>query len=124
MGTGIWPTGSDGAHDEKTRIRQINNPSLRQRKDNFHSMHYCPVKRKMDRKMTIEDLLEKHPGAVTVFLKRMMLCVGCPTSGFHTLEDAARLYGFRLDELCREVDEAIHCAEKRSRETCEEVAIC
>jgi hybrid cluster-associated redox disulfide protein len=79
---------------------------------------------KMDREMTIEDLLEKHPGATTVFLKRMMLCVGCPASGFHTLEDAAKLYGFKLDELCREVEEAIHCAERRSGGNCAAIAIC
>lgn len=65
----------------------------------------------MDTKMTISDLLEKHPGATSVFIRRMMLCVGCPAAGFHTLEDAAELYGFTLEELAGDVERAIRNAE-------------
>jgi hybrid cluster-associated redox disulfide protein len=62
---------------------------------------------KMDTTMTITDLLKKHPEATNVFIRRTMLCVGCPAAGFHTLEDAAKLYGFELDELAGEVKRAI-----------------
>lgn len=70
-------------------------------------MLYCGIKLKMDTKMTINELLEKHPGATNVFIRRMMLCVGCPAAGFHTLEDAAGLYGFDLEDLAEEVSGAI-----------------
>jgi len=72
---------------------------------------------KMDTTMTINDLLEKHPGATSVFLRRMMLCVGCSAAGFHTLEDAAGLYGFELDDLAGEVERAIRKAELKVHKT-------
>jgi hybrid cluster-associated redox disulfide protein len=58
-------------------------------------------------KMTINDLLKRHPSATGVFIKRLMLCVGCPAAEFHTLEDAAKLYGYALDDLCREIRMAV-----------------
>jgi hybrid cluster-associated redox disulfide protein len=58
-------------------------------------------------KMTINDLLKQNPQATNVFIRRMMLCVGCPAAGFHTLEDAAKLYGYKLDDLAREINGAI-----------------
>ena len=58
-------------------------------------------------KMTINDLLRRHPRATAVFIRRKMLCVGCPAAEFHTLEDAANLYGYALDDLSRETGIAI-----------------
>lgn len=58
-------------------------------------------------KMTINDLLKQHPQATNVFIRRTMLCVGCPAAGFHTLEDAAKLYGCELNDLSREIKGAI-----------------
>jgi hypothetical protein len=40
--------------------------------------------------------------------KRKMLCVGCPTEAFHTLEDVARVYGIAMEQLLRELREAIN----------------
>jgi hybrid cluster-associated redox disulfide protein len=54
---------------------------------------------KLHSKMTISDLLKRQPRATGVFIKRKMLCVGCPAEAFHTLEDAARLYDFDLNDL-------------------------
>ena len=53
----------------------------------------------LDAKMTISDLLERYPRATSVFIRRKMLCVGCPAESFHTLEDAAGLYGMDLNDL-------------------------
>ncbi len=41
----------------------------------------------LDSKMTVGELTKAHPSTMDVFIKRKMLCVGCPTEGFHTLED-------------------------------------
>ncbi len=57
--------------------------------------------------MTINDLLRQYPRATSVFIKRMMLCIGCPAAEFHTLEDAAMLYGFPLGDLSHEIETAI-----------------
>jgi hybrid cluster-associated redox disulfide protein len=64
-------------------------------------------------KMTINDLLKQHPQATGVFIRRKMLCVGCPAAEFHTLEDAAKLYGYELGDLYREIGIAVAGAEAR-----------
>jgi len=61
----------------------------------------------IDSKMTISELMRVHPSAIGVFIKRKMLCVGCPTETFHTLEDIARIHGIALEQLLKELRRAI-----------------
>jgi hybrid cluster-associated redox disulfide protein len=67
---------------------------------------------KIDSKMTIQELLEHHPRATAAFIKRRMLCVGCPAQAFHTLEDVARIHGITAGNLCAAIREAIQTEEK------------
>ena len=60
----------------------------------------------LDSKMTISELIRIHPSAMGVFIKRKMLCVGCPTEAFHTLEDVARMHDIAMEQLLRELREA------------------
>jgi hybrid cluster-associated redox disulfide protein len=57
----------------------------------------------IDPKMTVSELMRFYPSAIDVFIKRKMLCVGCPTESFHTLEDVASIYGIALTELLKEL---------------------
>jgi hybrid cluster-associated redox disulfide protein len=57
--------------------------------------------------MTVKEILQRHPGAVRFFLKRGMLCAGCPTEAFHTLAEAARSYGQAPEELLAALRTAI-----------------
>jgi len=66
----------------------------------------------LDSKMTVSDLMRVHPSAMDVFIKRKMLCVGCPTESFHTLEDVAHLYGIALEQLLRELQGVIDVQDK------------
>jgi hybrid cluster-associated redox disulfide protein len=66
----------------------------------------------LDLKMTVSELLKHHPSAISVFIKRKMLCVGCPTETFHTLEDVARIYGIALELLLRELRGAIDAQDR------------
>jgi hybrid cluster-associated redox disulfide protein len=61
----------------------------------------------LDSKMTVSELMTYHPSAIDVFIRRRILCVGCPTETFHTLEDAARINGIALEHLLKELQEAI-----------------
>lgn len=70
---------------------------------------------KLDSKMTVSDLLKIHPSVMNVFIKRKMLCVGCPTETFHTLEDVACIYGIALEQLLRELQGAIDAHRKMGR---------
>lgn len=58
-------------------------------------------------KMTIQELLARHPNALTVFIQRRMLCVGCPAQAFHALEDVARIHDCTVDDLRYAIREAI-----------------
>mgnify|MGYP003574253030 CR=1 FL=1 len=62
----------------------------------------------LDSKMTVSELLRVHPSVMDVFIKRKMLCVGCPTESFHTLEDVARINGIALDQLLKELRGSIN----------------
>ena len=62
--------------------------------------------------MTIRELLERHPRATAAFIKRRMLCVGCPAQAFHALEDAARIHGSTMDDLRAAIRDAIQAEEK------------
>lgn len=67
---------------------------------------------KIDPKITIQELLARYPLAITVFIKRRMLCVGCPTQAYHALEDVARIHGCSVDDLRHAIREAIERNEK------------
>ena len=69
----------------------------------------------LDSKMTVSELMSAHPPAIGVFLKRKMLCVGCPTETFHTLEDVARIYGIALEQLLKELRGAIDAQNKMGK---------
>ena len=62
----------------------------------------------LDSKMTVSELMRVHPSAMDVFIKRKMLCVGCPTESFHTVEDVARINGIALYQLLKELQGAIN----------------
>ncbi len=64
-------------------------------------------------KTTIQELLARHPNALTVFIRRRMLCVGCPAQAFHALEDVARLHGCTAENLCHAIQEVIKTSEEQ-----------
>jgi len=83
---------------------------LRWRNDVVDQKHYPNTTMTLDPHMTIKELLEHHPTSIKVFIKRKMLCVGCPTEDYHTLEDVAKIYGFTLGTLMESLQEAIQTA--------------
>lgn len=71
---------------------------------------------KLDPKMTVGELLDRHPGAMGAFIERKMLCVGCPAEAYHTLEEAARIYECGTEDLQDAILEAIRRGEGRRSE--------
>ena len=57
--------------------------------------------------MTVRSLIERCPGAIQFFLRRSMLCVGCPVEAFHTLEEVARIHGEAPDFFMNELGSSI-----------------
>jgi hydrid cluster protein-associated redox disulfide domain len=53
------------------------------------------MKRKtpLDPELIVDDVMTNWPGAVQVFLRHRMQCVGCELAPFHSLEYAANEHG-------------------------------
>jgi hybrid cluster-associated redox disulfide protein len=61
----------------------------------------------LSREMTVKDLLDRYPQLLQLFMEMGLLCPGCPTEAFHTLEDVAREYHLDLTQLRRRIDTVI-----------------
>jgi hybrid cluster-associated redox disulfide protein len=41
----------------------------------------------------VDDVMQRWPATIRVFLNHKMRCVGCPIACFHTVDDACREHG-------------------------------
>ncbi len=63
-----------------------------------------------DPDMTLDDLMEKWPETIPVFMKHKMLCVGCLINPFHTVSDACAEYELSEDEFLEELKAVVSVA--------------
>ncbi|MBU5592345.1 DUF1858 domain-containing protein [Clostridium sp. MSJ-4] len=49
--------------------------------------------------MTIGEIVRQYPETIEVLMSFGMGCVGCPASQMETLEEAAMVHGFDVEEL-------------------------
>jgi hybrid cluster-associated redox disulfide protein len=61
------------------------------------------AKLRLDAHMFIDSILDRNPMLAEVFNAHGMACVGCVFSRFHSLADAAAIYGLNLEQLLSEV---------------------
>lgn len=54
---------------------------------------------KIEKTMTIGDLLDQAPEKAEILLDSGMHCLGCPASQAETLEEACMVHGIDVDEL-------------------------
>ena len=59
----------------------------------------------VNKDMTIQQVLEMDMNSAPVFFSMGMHCVGCPSSIGETLEEAAMVNGFDVDELVKKLNE-------------------
>lgn len=57
--------------------------------------------------LTAEEIQRRWPATIPVFFRRRMACVGCPMARFDTLVDVARTYGVCVEDLRRDLEQAI-----------------
>ncbi|WP_329610391.1 DUF1858 domain-containing protein [Jiella pelagia] len=57
--------------------------------------------------LAVDDLLKRHKAAIPVFIRRRMLCIGCPFAPSHTIADACREHGIELDSLLAELADVL-----------------
>jgi len=54
---------------------------------------------KVDKDMTIGEVIRENPKAIRVLMSFGLGCVGCPASQMETLEEASMVHGFDVNEL-------------------------
>lgn len=59
---------------------------------------------KIEKTMTIGELIVKYPEKVEILLAAGMHCLGCPASQAETLEEACEVHGIDVDELVEELN--------------------
>lgn len=59
----------------------------------------------VNKDMTIQQVLEMDMNSAPVFFSMGMHCVGCPSSIGETLEEAAMVHGFDVNELVKKLNE-------------------
>ena len=59
---------------------------------------------KIDKTVTIGELLMVDTGIANLLMGAGMHCGGCPSSAMETLEEAAMVHGFNADELVEDIN--------------------
>lgn len=57
--------------------------------------------------MTIQQVLDTNPNVAPILLEFGMHCLGCPMSRMESLEQAAQVHGFDIDELMKRLNEVV-----------------
>lgn len=57
--------------------------------------------------MVVADVMSRWPATVWTLTGLRMACPGCPMAPFMTLEEVSRAYGKNVEELCRQLEDAI-----------------
>lgn len=55
----------------------------------------------------VQEVVERHPQVIRVFVRHGLQCVGCHISPFHTIADTAREYSLQLEALLADLNRAI-----------------
>ncbi len=57
----------------------------------------------LDPETPVDTFLSRFPQAAAVFVAHRMACAGCLLSQFHTLAEAALIYGLNLSQFLEEL---------------------
>ena len=59
---------------------------------------------KIDKDMTIGEILEAAPEKAEILMDAGMHCLGCPASQGETLEEACEVHGIDVEEVLKELN--------------------
>ena len=59
---------------------------------------------KIEKTITIGELLDKYPEKADILLEAGMHCLGCPASQGETIEEACMVHGIDVEELVNELN--------------------
>lgn len=69
--------------------------------------------------MTILDAVQAHPEIVEVLTKHSFHCIGCHAAQFESIEQGAIVHGIDVEELMKDLNEAVEKAKEKPKETME-----
>ena len=62
---------------------------------------------KITKEMTIQEVVEKYPPAIQVFMMHGLGCVGCAIANFENIEQGAAVHGIDVDKLVSDLNKAV-----------------
>lgn len=65
------------------------------------------AKQKINKNMTISEVVAKHPVTIEVFLEHGMGCFGCGIAQFETVEQGAEAHGINIKKLMDALNKAV-----------------
>lgn len=61
--------------------------------------------------MYIGEILQVNGGLAEILMNAGMHCLGCPSSQMESLEEAAMVHGFNVDDLLKQLNDYLKSAE-------------
>lgn len=65
------------------------------------------MKTKITKEMKIDEVLQKHPKVIAIFMKHGFHCLGCAAANYEDIESGAKVHGINVDEFIKELNEVI-----------------
>ncbi|MGD9566973.1 MAG: DUF1858 domain-containing protein [Sedimentibacter sp.] len=69
------------------------------------------MSKEITRDMYIGEILQMDRGLAAILMNAGMHCLGCPSSQMESIEDAAAVHGFNVDELLKQLNNYLKSAE-------------
>ncbi len=57
--------------------------------------------------MTIQEVVEKNPETIRIFLEHGLHCIGCSVARFENIEQGALAHGIDVDALIRDLNASV-----------------
>ncbi len=61
---------------------------------------------KITKDMSIQEVVEKYPQSIQVFMMHGLGCVGCAIANFENIEQGAAAHGIDVDKLLEDLNKA------------------
>jgi len=59
------------------------------------------------KEMKIEEVIQKYPETIEIFMKYGFHCLGCAAASFENIEDGATVHGIDIDKFIKELNDII-----------------
>ncbi len=67
--------------------------------------------KEVTKEMYIGEVLQLNPGLAEILMEAGMHCLGCPSSQMESVEDAAMVHGFNVDDLINKLNTYLKSAD-------------